>query len=283
MRLVFGTLHLPDTAVAERLLDRYVEAGGRALDVANVYQDGDASRTVGRWLARGPQGRPVLYAKGCHPPECRPDLVAAEVDHARTLLGVDRIDVFILHRDDVSYPVSAWAEALLGEVDTGRIGAFGVSNWTIERTRELRSHLDALGAGDRLQAFSNHFSLARMVSAPWPGCLALSTDELRVVGDLGLSMLAWSSLATGYFAGHDTPHWDDPENRARRDRAAAVAERLGTSAPAIALAYVLHQPEHVLPVVGTRSEAHLDEALRAEGIRLSPDDLAWLEHGRNGA
>jgi aryl-alcohol dehydrogenase-like predicted oxidoreductase len=283
MRLVFGTLHLPDTAVAERLLDRYVDAGGRALDVANVYQDGDASRTVGRWLANGPARRPVLYAKGCHPPECRPDLVAAEVDHARTLLGADRIDVFILHRDDVAYSVSAWAEALLGEVDAGRIGAFGVSNWTIERTRELRSHLDDLGAADRLHAFSNHFSLARMVSAPWPGCLALSTDELRVVGDLGLSMLAWSSLATGYFAGHDTPHWDDPDNRARRDRAAALAERHGTSAPAIALAYVLHQPAHVLPVVGTRSEAHLDEALRAEAIRLSPDDLAWLESGRNGA
>jgi aryl-alcohol dehydrogenase-like predicted oxidoreductase len=282
MRLVFGTLHLPDTAVAGRLLDRYVDAGGRALDVANVYQDGEASRTVGRWLADGPARRPVLYAKGCHPPECRPDLVAAEVDHARTLLGVDRIDVFILHRDDLSYPVSAWAEALLGEVDAGHIDAFGVSNWTIERTRELRAHLDDLGAADRLRAFSNHFSLARMVSAPWPGCLALSGDELRDVGALGLSMLAWSSLATGYFAGHDTPHWDDPENRARRERAEVLAERLGTSAPAIALAYVLHQPEHVLPVIGTRSEAHLDDALGAEAIRLSPEDVAWLESGPNG-
>jgi aryl-alcohol dehydrogenase-like predicted oxidoreductase len=281
VRLVFGTLDLPDAAVAARLLDRYVDAGGRALDVANVYQDGDASRTVGRWLA-GRAAAPVLYAKGCHPPHCRPDLVAAEVEEARTLLGVDAIDVFILHRDDLSHPVSAWAEALLAEVDAGRIGGFGVSNWTIARTRELRSHLDGIGA-DHLRAFSNHFSLARMVSPPWPGCLALAPDELRVVGDLGVSMLAWSSLATGYFAGRDTPHWDDPENRARRDRAAALAERFGTSAPAIALAYVLHQPDHVLPVVGTRSEAHLDEALGAGAIRLSPDELAWLETGQDGA
>jgi len=283
MRLVFGTLDLPDTEVAARLLDRYVDAGGRALDVANVYQDGEASRTVARWLARGPAHRPLLYAKGCHPPECRPDLVAAEVDRARTLLGVDRIDVFILHRDDLSYPVAAWAEALLAEVDAGRIGDFGVSNWTIERTRELRSHLDDIGRADHLRAFSNHFSLARMVSAPWPGCLGMSTDDLRAVGDLGVSMLAWSSLATGYFAGRDTPHWDDPENRARRDRAAALAERLGTSAAAIALAYVLHQPEHVLPVVGTRSDAHLDEAIGAGAIRLGPDDVAWLERARDGA
>jgi aryl-alcohol dehydrogenase-like predicted oxidoreductase len=282
VRLVFGTLHLPEGAVAARLLDRYVDAGGRALDVANVYQDGSAARTVGRWLANGSAERPVLYAKGCHPPRCRPDLVAAEVEEARTLLGVDRIDVFILHRDDLSYPVSAWADALLAEVDAGRIGDFGVSNWTIERTRELRAHLDAIGA-DHLRAFSNHFSLARMITPPWPGCLALSTDELRELGDLDVSVLAWSSLATGYFAGNDTPHWDDTENRARRDRAASLAERLGTSAPVIALAYVLHQPGHVLAVVGTRSEAHLDEVLGARAIRLSPDDVAWLESGQDGA
>jgi aryl-alcohol dehydrogenase-like predicted oxidoreductase len=278
VRLVFGTLHLPDSAAASRLLDRYMDAGGRALDVANVYQDGAAARTVGRWLAHRSGAAPVLYAKGCHPPDCRPDLVATEVDAARTLLGVDRIDVFILHRDDLSYPVSAWAEALLAEVDAGRIGDFGVSNWTVERARELRSHLDTIGS-DRLSAFSNHFSLARMISPPWPGCLALSREDLQTLGDLDVSVLAWSSLATGYFAGHDTSHWDDPENRARRERAARVAARHGVTAPVIALAYVLHQPAHVLPVVGTRSEAHLDEALGAEAVRLAPDDLAWLEHG----
>ena len=278
MRLVFGTLDLPDSAVAARLLDRYVDAGGRALDVANVYQDGAASRTVGRWLANGPAHRPVLYAKGCHPPKCRPDLVAAEVDEARTRLGVDRLDVFILHRDDLTYPVSAWAEALLAEVDAGRIGAFGVSNWTVERARELGAHLDGTGSAG-LRAFSNHFSLARMVSPPWPGCLALSPDDLRVLGDLDVDVLAWSSLATGWFAGRDTPHWDSAENRLRRERAAQLAERRHTTASVIALAYVLHQPDHVLPVVGTRSEAHLDEALGAAAIDLAADELAWLENG----
>ena len=281
VRLVLGTLDLPDTPLAPRLLDRYVDAGGRALDVANVYGDGEASRAVGRWLARGPAHRPVLYAKGCHPPHCRPDLVAAEVDAARTLLGVDRIDVFILHRDDLARPVSEWAEALLAQVEAGAIGGFGVSNWTVERLRALRADLDAAGAG-HLRAFSNHFSLARMLSPPWPGCLALSTDDLNAIGDLGVAVLAWSSLATGFFAGRDAPHWDDRANRARRDRAGTLAQRLGTTAPAVALAYVLHQPGHVRPVVGTRSATHLDEALGAAAIRLEPDDLVWLEDGADG-
>ena len=60
MRLVFGTLDLADTDLAPRLLERYVEAGGRVLDVANVYRDGEASRAVGRWLVRGPRDRVAL-------------------------------------------------------------------------------------------------------------------------------------------------------------------------------------------------------------------------------
>ena len=70
-----------------------------------------------------------------------------------------------------------------------------------------------------------------------------------------------------------------PANRERRERAAELAQRHGVSAPALALAYVLHQPDYVMPVVGTRSEAHLDEALAAAQIALTPDELAWLETG----
>ncbi len=70
-RLVFGTYDVPEPG----LLDRFVARGGRALDVANVYRDGESARAVGRWLRGGADV--ALYAKGCHPPHCAPDLVAA--------------------------------------------------------------------------------------------------------------------------------------------------------------------------------------------------------------
>ncbi len=73
--------------------------------------------------------------------------------------------------------VDEFADALLEQVDAGRIGGFGVSNWTVSRLRELRTYLDGNDAG-HLLAFSNHFSLAEMVSAPWEGCLAVSRGEL---------------------------------------------------------------------------------------------------------
>jgi aryl-alcohol dehydrogenase-like predicted oxidoreductase len=66
LRLVFGTLDLPDTSLAPRLLDRFYAGGGRAVDVANVYRDGEAEEAVGRWLSsRRSADDVVLYAKGC--------------------------------------------------------------------------------------------------------------------------------------------------------------------------------------------------------------------------
>jgi aryl-alcohol dehydrogenase-like predicted oxidoreductase len=279
LRLVLGTLDLPDTSLAPRILDRFYAAGGRALDVANVYRDGESAQAVGRWLrARHSPDGVVVYAKGCHPPYCQPELVSSELDKARGLLDVERIDVFVLHRDDPSLPVAAFADALLEQVASGTIGSFGVSNWTVPRLRELQLHLDRVGE-DGLVVFSNHFSLAEMVAEPWPGCLAVDKQDLIALADTDLLILAWSSLATGFFAGRDPVSWDSPGNRARRERATELAEELRTSAAAIALAYVFHQPDYVLPVVGTRSEAHLDEALSASQIELSPQQLEWLESG----
>jgi aryl-alcohol dehydrogenase-like predicted oxidoreductase len=278
-RLVFGTLDLPDTSLAPQLLDRFHAGGGRALDVANVYRDGEAARAAGRWLRGRASGDGlVVYAKGCHPPHCSPGLVGAEVDKACELLGLEQLDVFLLHRDDPSLPVAEFADALLEQVDAGRIGGFGVSNWTVSRLRELSAYLDRIGARQPM-AFSNHFSLAEMVSAPWDGCLAMSRGELDELADLGVKVLAWSSLATGFFGGRDTPHWDSPANRARRERATELGERLGSSPSAVALAYVLHQPSHVLPVVRTGSEAHLEEMLAAAELRLGDEELRWLETG----
>lgn len=267
-RLVFGTYDVPDA----RLLDRFVAAGGRAVDVANVYRDGESSRAVARWLRGRDAADVTLYAKGCHPPRCAPSQVGEEVDRARALLGVERLDVFLLHRDDPALPVAAWADALLEQVAAGTIAAFGVSNWTVERLRALHGEV----GGAALHAFSNHFSLAELVAPPWPDCLAMTAPELRDVGQLGVSVIAWSSLATGFFAGRDVASWDSPRNRERRERARDLAGELGTTPTAVALAYVLAQPTHVLAAVGTTSAAHLDDAFAAAELELTPSQLAWL-------
>jgi aryl-alcohol dehydrogenase-like predicted oxidoreductase len=272
-RLVLGTADLRDDAVTAALLERFAEAGGTAIDLANVYADGDAERGVGRWLRRG-DATPMLFVKGCHPPYCAPELVASEVDKARDDIGVDRLDVFILHRDDETVPVELFAEALCGELARGSIGAFGVSNWRLDRFTELAA---ALGPDrPKLTVFSNHFSLATMVTPTWPGCLAMGRGEIDELAGTGTTVLAWASLAAGYFAGRHAPSWDSPENAVRRQRAEELAAEKGTTATGIALAYVLRQPYFLRPVIGTRSEAHLDELLRATHLDLTASELALM-------
>jgi aryl-alcohol dehydrogenase-like predicted oxidoreductase len=272
-RIVLGSADLRDDAKTPQLLDRFRERGGGALDLANVYADGESQRALGRWL-RSTGAEMTLYAKGCHPPYCSPALVAAEVDKARADVGVDRLDVFMLHRDDTAVAAQAWAEALLEQVHRGAIGAFGVSNWTVERLVELR---DALGhdAG-RLAVFSNHFSLGEMVTPTWPGTLGMSLPDTEAVDALGVVPIAWASLAAGYFARRDSPSWDSEDNEARRARAEELAVERGTTATTVALAYVLNQPVRVLAAIGTRSEQHLDDLLAAAELDLSLRDLEWL-------
>jgi aryl-alcohol dehydrogenase-like predicted oxidoreductase len=233
---------------------------------------------VGAWLAsRDVRDDVVLYAKGCHPPYCSPSLVADEVEKALGDLGVEQLDVFMLHRDDPDVPVEIFAEALVAQVESGKLAGFGVSNWTMSRYRALAGCLN--GSRDRLVAFSNHFSLGEMVTPTWPGCLAMTKDDVVELGRDGVQALAWASLASGYFAGRDAASWDSPANEARRERARTLADELGMAPAAVALAYVLQQPAHVHAVVGTRSAAHLDDALSARDIRLSEQQLRWLEDG----
>jgi aryl-alcohol dehydrogenase-like predicted oxidoreductase len=275
---LFGSADLRDDDVTPTLLDRYYESGGLRLDLANVYGDGESEKAIGKWLAsRGLRDGLELHVKGCHPPYCDPSHVAAEVERARMLLGADTLDSFTLHRDDLEIPVESFAETLLAQIDRGAIASFGVSNWTPARFEELRA---ALGVdASSLAIFSNHFSLAEMLTPTWPGTLAMSQGELTALDRAGVVAIAWASLAGGFFAGREAPSWEGPDNIARRRRAQELAARLGVSTPAVALAYVLSQGPRVWAAVGTRSLSHLEELLVAPGLELSADDLGWLRDG----
>jgi len=272
-QIVLGTADLRDVPETGKLLDRFHDAGGRSIDLANVYADGEAQRAVGRWL-RSSDAEMTLYAKGCHPPYCSPSLVGAEVDKARSDVGVERLDVFMLHRDDTSLPASAFGGALLEQVERGAIAGFGVSNWTLARLVELRDALE--GDAGKLVSFSNHFSLVEMVEPTWPGTLGMSTDDLAELDALGVTPIAWASLAAGYVTGRDDRSWDSPNNEERRRRAQQLADERGTTATTVALAFVLNQPVRVLAAVGTRSEAHLDELLGAATLPLDAADVDYL-------
>jgi aryl-alcohol dehydrogenase-like predicted oxidoreductase len=278
--IALGSLAFGDGAESEAVLDAYRAAGGRLLDLALVYGDGASERIVGEWLhARGCRQEMVLLAKGAHPPRCDPDLVGAEVERSLELLGTDRLDCFVLHRDRPDLPVQAWADALMAAHAAGTVTTFGVSNWTTARTLELAEACDG-----RLVLSSNHLSLARMREAPWDGCLAFDGADLDELRAAGIVLVPWSTLAGGYFAGRDARNelvrnaWATPGNAARRERAGELGARRGVDAVTVALAYVLSF-EAVIPAVGASTPAQLAALLAAEQVELSADERRWLESG----
>jgi aryl-alcohol dehydrogenase-like predicted oxidoreductase len=280
--IVLGTSPLDATVDAGAVLDAFVEHGGRLIDLGLVYGMGECNESVGRWLReRGTRRDVVLVAKGCHPPHLRPEEVGDEVERSLAQLGVDRLDCFVLHRDDPAVPVAEWGDALLEQVAAGTITTFGVSNWRGPRTLELLAYVEGQGS-DRLVVASNQFSLAPMVRAPWPDCIAFDEAERRELPATGLALLAWSSLAAGFLTGSGgevaTRGWQSPDNVERRDRLRRLASALGVDPVTVATAYVAAQPA-MLPLVASRTPQHLAAALAADELVLSPAQCAWLEGG----
>ena len=207
-RLALGTLGF-SLRTRDRdyaLFDAWLEAGGTVIDTAHVYEDGDAERVLGRWLADRPGAREriVLVTKGAHPDGDRrrvtPADIAADLRDSMERLG-GPVDLYLLHRDDPDVEVGEIVDALDAHRRAGEIRAFGVSNWTLPRIEEANAYAAARGVAG-IACNSPHLSLAVQNEPPWAGCLSATDAEARGWhARTGLPLLAWSAQAGGYFAG----------------------------------------------------------------------------------
>jgi aryl-alcohol dehydrogenase-like predicted oxidoreductase len=283
--LVLGTMVLStaDLEAGAALLDEYVRLGGNVIDTARVYGDGESERALGAWLERRADIRDelVVVSKGAHPDGARKRVTPADIEHdlhdsVERLRGP--VDLYLLHRDDPSVPVGPIVECLNEHRDAGRIRAFGTSNWTTSRIDEANAYAAAHG----LEGFclsSQHLSLAQQNEEHWPDTRSANDPAIH---DWHVRtqtpLLAWSSLARGYFAGRDDGDvarvYDSAANRERRRRAREVGRRLGLSAAQVALAWVLHQPYPVYAAVGVRTVAQLRDRFGA--LAIDPAELAGL-------
>lgn len=139
-------------------------------------------------------------------------------------------------------------------------------------------------------AVSNQLSLLRMEHPVYPGCHSArdrASCEWFTANDVAL--IAWSSQGRGVHTALDAPerligsdygpHWYSHDNVTRLERAVELARRRGVQPVNVALAWVLHRPFTVFPVIGPRVAAELHDALPGLALDLSPDELAWLDVG----
>ncbi|MGV1915999.1 aldo/keto reductase [Rhizobium sp. 22-785-1] len=288
--VALGFEFFPNFASASLTLDSFYEAGGNLFDTAFVYGGGKTEAIFGDWhTSRNvPREEIVLIGKGAHSPLCYPDVIAKQLDQSLNRLKTDYVDIYFMHRDNTDVPVGEFVDAMDAEVKRGRIrGIFGGSNWTRQRMDEAIAYAEKTGK-TAPGALSNNFSLAEMLEPIWAGCVAASDEPWKEwAKERQIPNFAWSSQGRGFFtdrAGRDKRDdeeivrvWYSERNFERRDRAIELAKELGRHPIHIALAYVIAQPFPVIPLIGPRTIAELEDSLSALDIKLTPEQVRRLE------
>lgn len=286
-RLVMGVDNQRTMPMLAVMLDDFFERGGNVFDTAYIYGGGMQERLLGQWVRnRGIRDEVVILDKGAHTPFCTPEDLGRQLLESLERLQMDHVDIYMMHRDNPEYPVSAFIDVLNEHKDAGRMTVFGASNWSIARLEEANRYAAERGLAS-FAAMSNNFSLARMIDPVWAGCISASDPESRAwLERTQMPLMPWSSQARGFFTGrarpddHSDPElvrcWYSPDNFERLERVNRMARERGVLPINIALAYVLAQPFPTFPLIGPRALSETRTSVPALEIELTPGEVRWL-------
>ncbi|MGV9333429.1 aldo/keto reductase [Nocardia sp. NPDC003726] len=266
-------------------LHHALDLGVTLLDTADFYGAGHNEELIGRAIA-GRRDDVVLATKFGfanrlgEPTRIRGDAVyvrqACEASLRR--LGVDHIDLYYLHRVDPQVPIEETVGAMAELVREGKVRHLGLSEASADTIR--RAH-----AVHPIAALQSEWSL-------WTR--DLETEIVPVCRELGIGVVPFSPLGRGFLTGRYSSVDALADNDVRRsqprfadgnlERNLAIVAKLnelaaekGVTAGQLALAWVQHRGEDVVPIPGTRRQRYLEENLAALTIDLSADDLAAIE------
>ncbi len=286
-KLIMGCDNQLTYAHGAAIWDDWYERGGNAFDTSWVYGGGIQEKLLGKWVkARDIREDVVVTVKGAHTPRCLPDLLIQDFHESLNRLQFEYADLYVMHRDNPDVPIGEFVDVLNELKSKGLIrGAFGGSNWSIERFEAANEYAKSTGK-QGFAVLNNNLSLARMVKPVWGGCVHVSDSSSRKwLVETGTTNFSWSSQARGYFlpegermklGSGNFECWDAPDNQARRGRAEELADKKGCSPINIAAAYVINQPFPSFALVGPRVIHETVTTLPALEIELTPEEISWL-------
>jgi aryl-alcohol dehydrogenase-like predicted oxidoreductase len=275
-----------DETEAIATLHRALDLGVDFLDTADMYGPFTNEALVGKAI-RGRRDQVVLATKfgNMRSPEGaflgvngRPEYVREACDASLKRLGVDHIDLYYQHRVDPKTPIEDTVGAMAELVKAGKVRHLGLSEAAPATIRRA-------AAVHPIAALQTEYSL-------WS---REPEDEiLPTCRELGIGFVAYSPLGRGFLTGafktpEDLPADDyrrhsprfQGENFARNLDLVRLVEELarekGATASQLALAWLLHQGEDVVPIPGTKRRTYLEENVAAADLRLTPEELARIE------
>ena len=268
-----------------------LDLGINFFDTANVYSGGASELVLGRFLKANVRREDVVIASKVHGvmregPNgggLSRKAILFELDESLRRLGTDYIDLYQTHRWDYETPIEETLEALHDAVKAGKVRYIGASSmyaWQFAKALYLAD----LRGWTRFVTMQNHYNL-------------LYREEEREMMGLcraeGIGVLPWSPLARGRL----TRPWQadatkrgetdqftkllykapEEADKAIVDRLGEVAEKRGLARAVVALAWMLSKPEITSPIVGATKPNHLEDAVAALEVKLTPEEIASLE------
>ncbi len=293
-RLCYGCMRIAGTwnphdvdaqkqQAAYAALDAAMEAGFTFFDHADIYCAGKCEELFGEWLAANPSIRETLFIAtkcgirfGGSP---RPDspqrydfskewiLESAEGSLQR--LGIDKIDLYQLHRPDFLADPYEIAEAFSELRDSGKVRHFGVSNFRPSLVAAIEEHLDFPLISNQVEI--HLLKLDTLEDGTLDQCL-----QFR------MTPLAWSPLGQGRLGSEARPGLHDPKIIALHGVMDNVAKAYGTTRAELAVAWLLKHPANIIPIIGSTNPQRIAAAPNACDIALSRDDWYRLLHIARG-
>jgi aryl-alcohol dehydrogenase-like predicted oxidoreductase len=281
------------------LLDRFVALGGNFIDTARIYSDwvpGElrrSERILGDWIAaRRNRARLILATKGAHPfinsvdtPRTSAAEIRDDLEGSLRTLRTDMIDLYWLHRDDETRPVGHYIDLLNAFLRDGKIRAFGASNWSAARLRAAHDY--ARQSGQQGFAANQPFwclGVAASRPPPFTGFVKFDADTYHFHRETGLAVIPYTSQANGFFsklargdAGLEKHDFHVPANLAAGQIVQQLAATKRVAPSAIVLAYLWSRPFPVVPIIGSRTIAQLEDGIAALPVRLTSAEIATLE------
>jgi aryl-alcohol dehydrogenase-like predicted oxidoreductase len=275
-----------DDAASVRVIHRALELGATLLDTADIYGPYTNEELVGRALA-GRRDDAVLATKCGMVVEDiasyrlgrdgRPEHVREAIDASLRRLRTGHVDLYQLHRVDENVPVEETWGAMAETVQAGKARAIGLSEVGVDELERAQAIHPVASVQSELSLWTRD-ALAAVV--PWCAAHGAAFLPFAPLGRGFLTgALAPREFAPGDFRRNNPRFQPDAmeANRALIERVEAVAARHGATPAQVALAWVLAQGDHVIPIPGTKRIERLEENVAAGELRLSAEDLAELD------
>lgn len=263
-----------------RLLNEALDLGYDHLDTANIYGLGKNEELLAdavmhrrdEFLLASKTG--IIVDGKRRGIDCSPEAIAESLDASLARLKTDHIDLFYMHRLDRNTPIADSVGAMARAIEAGKIGGYGVSEWSSAHIREAHDVHPMTAVQTEMSLWTRNVELG----------------VLETTRELGIALVAFSPVARGALGGElkdpqslaekdlrrSMPRFDGinwPDNLAMIERFDALAAEAGVEPAQLALAWVLAQGDHVHAIPGTTSIEHMRENFAASGMEIERDIL----------